>query len=88
MTEKEQTELKQVIFEIYGDYICQLQNQYPKLTEADLLYSCLASTGLSTFAIALCFGNTDTGIVAQRKPVEAKNGDGRGKRRVKCHNRP
>lgn len=67
MTEKEQTELKQVIFEIYGDYICQLQNQYPKLTEADLLYSCLASTGLSTFAIALCFGNTDTGIVAQRK---------------------
>ena len=67
MTEKEQTELKQVIFEIYGDYICQLQNQYPELTEADLLYSCLASTGLSTFAIALCFGNTDTGIVAQRK---------------------
>lgn len=67
MTEKEQTELKQVIFEIYGDYICQLQSQCPKLTEADLLYSCLASAGLSTFAIALCFGNTDTGIVAQRK---------------------
>ena len=67
MTEKEQAELKQVIFEIYGDHISQLQSQHPKLTEADLLYSCLASAGLSTFAIALCFGNTDTGIVAQRK---------------------
>jgi len=67
MNEKEQSELKQVIFEIYRDYISQLQSQYPKLTEADLLYSCLASAGLSTFAIALCFGNSDTGIVAQRK---------------------
>lgn len=67
LTEKEQNELKRTVADIYTDEISRLKECYPRLTEGDLLYHCLASAGFSTFAIALCFGNSDTGIVAQRK---------------------
>lgn len=67
LTEKEQTELQKVITDIYKDEIIRLKTNYPRLTEGDLLYYCLNSAGFSTFTIALCFGNTDTGIIAQRK---------------------
>lgn len=67
LTEKEQTELQKAVADIYADETARLKERYPRLTEGDLLYHCLASAGFSTFAIALCFGNTDTGIVAQRK---------------------
>lgn len=67
LTEKEQTELRKAVTDIYADETARLKERYPRLTEGDLLYHCLASAGFGTFAIALCFGNTDTGIVAQRK---------------------
>lgn len=67
LTEKEQTELQKAVADIYADETARLKERYPRLTEGDLLYYCLASAEFSTFAIALCFGNTDTGIVAQRK---------------------
>lgn len=67
LTEKEQTELQKVVTDIYKDEIIRLKTNYPRLTEGDLLYYCLNSAGFSTLTIALCFGNTDTGIIAQRK---------------------
>lgn len=67
LTEKEQAELRKAVTDIYADETARLKERYPRLTEGDLLYHCLASAGFGTFAIALCFGNTDTGIVAQRK---------------------
>ena len=67
LTEKEQAELRKAVTDIYADETARLKERYPRLTEGDLLYHCLASAGFGTFAIALCFGNTDAGIVAQRK---------------------
>lgn len=59
--------LKQIIFEIYANYISSLQKQCPKLTEDDLLCLCLSNTSLSTRTIALCFGQNDTHTLNQRK---------------------
>lgn len=67
LTNAEQKELRTIIWQIYADYIEQQHMQYPKLNEDDLLLLCLQMADLSPFAIALCFGNNDAQIVAQRK---------------------
>ncbi len=67
LTNAEQRQLRVIIGQIYADYIEQLHVQYPKLNEDDVLLLCLQLVDLSPFAIALCFGNNDAQIVAQRK---------------------
>lgn len=67
LTNTEQKQLHTIIWQIYADYIDQLSEQYPKLNEDDILLLCLQLADLSPFAIALCFGNSDTQVVAQRK---------------------
>lgn len=67
LTNAEQRQLRVIIGQIYADYIEQLRTQYPKLNEDDILLLCLQLADLSPFAIALCFGNNDAQIVAQRK---------------------
>ena len=67
LTNHEQKVLKEVVMELYADYISDTQTQYPLLTDEDLLYLCLEKAGFSYQTIALCFGNTTTHVVAQRK---------------------
>ena len=67
VTNHEQKVLKEVVMELYADYISDTQTQYPLLTDEDLLYLCLEKAGFSYQTIALCFGNTTTHVVAQRK---------------------
>ena len=67
LTNAEQRQLRVIIGQIYADYIEQLHTRYPKLNEDDVLLLCLQLADLSPFAIALCFGNNDAQIVAQRK---------------------
>lgn len=67
LTNAEQRQLRVIIGQVYADYIEQLHTQYPKLNEDDILLLCLQLAELSPFAIALCFGNNDAQIVAQRK---------------------
>lgn len=67
LTTADQRQLRTIIGQVYADYIEQLHTQYPKLNEDDILLLCLQLADLSPFAIALCFGNNDTQIVAQRK---------------------
>lgn len=67
LTNHEQKVLKEVVMELYADYISDTQTQYPLLTDEDLLYLCLEKVGFSYQTIALCFGNTNTHVVAQRK---------------------
>ena len=67
LTNHEQKVLKEVAMELYADYISDTQTQYPLLTDEDLLYLCLEKAGFSYQTIALCFGNTTTHVVAQRK---------------------
>lgn len=63
----EQANLKNVLFEIYSDYIEYLHATYSKLTDEDCIYCCLRLCDFDTSTIAYCFGNTDKQIVAQRK---------------------
>ncbi len=67
LTLTEQEVLRKQVFEIYSEYIDYLHTQYPKMTEDDLLFSCLETAGLNTFTIALCFGNSNKQIVNQRR---------------------
>ncbi len=67
LTNNEQLKLKETIRDIYSDYITETQRQYPLLTDEDLLCLCLEKAGFSNQTIALCFGNTDTHALAQRK---------------------
>lgn len=67
LTNHEQKVLKEVVMELYADYISDTKTQYPLLTDEDLLYLCLEKVGFSYQTIALCFGNTDTHVLAQRK---------------------
>ena len=67
LTNHEQKVLKEVVMELYADYISDTKNQYPLLTDEDLLCLCLEKVGFSNQTIALCFGNTDAHVVAQRK---------------------
>ena len=67
LTNHEQKVLKEVVMELYADYISDTKTQYPLLTDEDLLCLCLEKVGFSNQTIALCFGNTDTHVLAQRK---------------------
>lgn len=67
LTNSEQKKLKEVVMDIYTDYISNTKAQYPSLTDEDLLYLCLEKAGFSNQTISLCFGNTDTHALAQRK---------------------
>lgn len=67
LTNTELKKLKKTIFEIYTDYISNLQNDYPKLTEEDILYLCLNEAKFKTQTIALCFGFNNTHPINQRK---------------------
>lgn len=67
LLENEQKKLRSTIMEIYKDYIEYLHQTYPKYTEDDCLFSCLSICGLDDFTIALCFGNVNKQIVAQRR---------------------
>ena len=67
LTNHEQKVLKEVVMELYANYLSATQTPYPLLTDEDLLYLCLEKAGFSYQTIALCFGNTTTHVVAQRK---------------------
>lgn len=67
LLEDEQKQLRSTIMEIYKGYIDYLYQTYPKYTENDCLFSCLSLCGLDDFTIALCFGNVNKQIVAQRR---------------------
>ena len=67
LTNNEQKKLKEVVMDIYADYISETQKLYPSLTDDDLLYLCLEKAEFSNQTISLCFGNTDTHALAQRK---------------------
>ncbi len=67
LTLTEQDSLKRTIYNIYTDYINELQQSYPRLTEDDLLLLCLQKTPLDSKIIALCFGYSDTHAINQRK---------------------
>lgn len=67
LTLTEQDRLKRTISDIYTDYINELQQHYPRLTEDDLLLLCLQKTPLDSKIIALCFGYSDTHAINQRK---------------------
>ena len=70
LSRQDKTKNKQdlrILLEIYKDYIEYLHQTYPKYTEDDCLFSCLSICGLDDFTIALCFGNVNKQIVAQRR---------------------
>ncbi len=67
LTITEQETLRKVVFEIYNEYINYLRTHYPRMTEDDMLFSCLETARLSAFTIALCFGNSNKQIVNQRR---------------------
>lgn len=67
LTNNEQDELKQIIADLYADFIHDIKKQYPLLTSEDCLFLCLEKIGLSKQTIALCFGNTNTHALAQKK---------------------
>lgn len=67
LLEKEQTQLRSTVSEIYKDYLAYLNHAYPKYTEDDCLLSCLSLCGWDDFTIALCFGKTSKQVVVQRR---------------------
>lgn len=67
LTDAEQKKLMATILDIYAEYISDMKTNYPKLTDEDILYLCLNEVELSPQTISLCFGNTDTHVLAQRK---------------------
>lgn len=67
LTNSEQEILKKVIEDLYADFIASTKKQYPLLTNEDCLFLCLEKIGISNQAIALCFGNTNTHAIAQKK---------------------
>lgn len=72
LTNNEQKELKNILFEIYTEYIADMQIKNPKLTKGDLVYLCLNEANLTPATIALCFGYTDTHPLNQRKSILKK----------------
>lgn len=67
LSNNEFLKLKETVWNIYADYIATQLSQYPRLTNEDLLYLCLEKAGLSKQVISLCFGNTNTHALDQRK---------------------
>lgn len=64
---EDQKKLKNVLFDIYAEYINTLKSEYPRLTDSDLLLLCLQETSLDSLSIAICFGYTNTHPINQRK---------------------
>lgn len=64
---EDQKKLKNVLFDIYAEYINALKSEYPRLTDSDLLLLCLQETSLDSLSIAICFGYTNTHPINQRK---------------------
>ena len=67
LSNKEQANLKETVWEIHSDCLSEMKELYPSLTDEDLLYLCLDKAGFSNLAISLCFGNINTHALAQRK---------------------
>ena len=67
MSVVEHEDLKNIVFEIFADYISSLKKQYPRLTDDDMLLLCLQKMEFSSLTIALCFGYSDTSTINQRK---------------------
>lgn len=67
LSNKEQAHLKETVWEIHSDYLSEMKELYPALTDEDLLYLCLDKAGFSNLTISLCFGNINTHALAQRK---------------------
>lgn len=67
LTDAEQKKLMATVLDVYAEYISDMKTNYPKLTDEDILYLCLNEAELSPQTISLCFGNTDTHALAQRK---------------------
>lgn len=67
LTNIELKKLHKTVFEIYIDYVSNIQKKYPKLTEEDILYLCLNEAKLQPLTIALCFGYNNTHPINQRK---------------------
>ena len=63
----EQEKLKDTIFSIYTEHITNLHQNYPRLTEDDLLLLCLQENLFDAQTIAICFGYGDTHPINQRK---------------------
>ncbi len=67
LSTEDQKKLKNVLFDIYAEYINTLKSEYPRLTDSDLLLLCLQETSLDSLSIAICFGYTNTHPINQRK---------------------
>lgn len=67
MSDTERKKLKETIFGVYADFILEMQEQYPKLVDDDLLFLCLEDAKVELQTIALCFGYCDTHAISQRK---------------------
>ena len=63
----EQKELRKMIFDLYATNITTLKEKHPYLNDEDILLLCLQETSLTSKAIALCFGYSDTHPINQRK---------------------
>ena len=59
--------LSQEIFNFFSDFIREQQEEYPTLTDNDLLYLCLQESNLSNRAIAIGMGYSDLSGVRQIK---------------------
>ena len=64
---KELERVHQDVIGIYADYIEELQSQYEKLDEQDILYLCLSEALPDTRAVAIGMGVGSTNNVHQRK---------------------
>lgn len=64
---KEQETLRKTVSEIYSEHISYLRTTYNKMSEDDILYSCLQLCKFDDYTIAYCFGNTNKQIVVQRR---------------------
>lgn len=67
LSDTDQKKLKEIVFQIYDEFIQEQRKQYPQLTDGDLLSICLEKIGFSSLTISLCFGHTDTRALNKRK---------------------
>ena len=67
LNNKEQERLKQEINNVFGTTINNLRENYPVLTDDDLLFCCLSLLKLPNLTISMCFGTTNTNRIKQRK---------------------
>lgn len=67
LTDAEHKVLRKTIFDIFEDYVSPLKENYPRLTDEDLLLLCLQEMKLPSLTIAMCYGYSDTSTINQRK---------------------